>query len=186
MDKIGYFPVDDGSEVYFVGIMYATILAPIIEEIVFRGWILKVLQKYGNVVAVIISALIFGIFHGTLTQSVPAVFIGVVLALLTIKYKSIIPSIIVHLFSNSLSVILEVIKDYELVSLLIKVFSVIFIVLSIVIIIYYLIIYAKRLFNKINNFWRAFKLQFYSISYIVFIIYSIFNVIIDLIVGIKK
>ena len=186
LNKTGYVPVDDGNEVYFIGIVFATILAPIIEEIVFRGWILKALQKYGNVVAITISSLVFGIYHGTITQSVPAIFIGIIFAILTIKYKSIIPSIIVHLLSNSLSVILEVIKDYEFVSLLIKVFSVIFIVLSIVIIIYYLIIYSKKIFNKINNFWKAFKLQFYSISYIVFNIFYIFSIVMDFIKGIKS
>lgn len=186
LNKTGYVPVDDGTEVYFIGIMFATILAPIIEEIVFRGWILKALQKYGNVVAITISSLVFGIYHGTITQSVPAIFIGIIFAILTIKYKSIIPSIIVHLLSNSLSVVLELIKDYEFITLLIKVFSVIFIVLSIIIIIYYLIIYSKKIFNKINDFWKAFKLQLYSISYIGFNIFYIFSIVMDFIKGIKS
>lgn len=186
LSKVGYVPIEDGNELYFIGIIFTTILAPIIEEIVFRGWILKALQKYGNIVAITLSSLAFGIYHGTATQSVPAIFIGVIFAILTIKYKSIVPSIIVHLLSNTLSIVLEVIEDFKFVSLLIKVFSVIFIVLSIVIIIYYLIIYIKKILNKSSDFWKAFKLQFYSISYISFNLFYIFNIIIDFINGIKN
>ena len=186
LNKIGYVPVADETEIYFFGILYATILAPIIEEIVFRGWILKTLQKYGNVVAIIISSLIFGIYHGTATQSIPAIFIGIIFALITIKYKSIIPSTIVHLLSNSLTVILELIKHYEFVSMLIKVFSVIFVVLSIVIIIYYFIIYFKKIITSIKDIWKTFKLQFCSISYLWFNLLYLFNIFVDFVKGFKN
>jgi len=186
LNKIGYVPVQDETEIYFLGILCITILLPIIEEIVFRGWILKILQKYGNVVAIIISSLIFGIYHGTATQSVPAIFIGILFALLTIKYKSIIPSTIVHLLSNSLTVILGLVKHYEFVSMLIKVFSVIFMILSIVIIIYYFIIYFKKIIISIKDIWKTFKLQFCSISYLWFNLFYLFNIFLDFVRGCKN
>lgn len=79
--------------------IYACFLAPIVEEIVFRGIILKRMLPYGKYFAIFFSSLLFGFFHGELTQGCFAFFCGLILAYLTLMY-SIKWGIFVHIFNN--------------------------------------------------------------------------------------
>ena len=86
-------------------LIYACFLGPILEEIIFRGFILKSMQKYGNLTAIIVSSILFSMFHLNLVQFVNPVLMGIVLAFIAIKSKSIVPSIIAHIFNNSIAFI---------------------------------------------------------------------------------
>jgi len=79
--------------------LYTSFLAPITEELLFRGVILQRLQKYGKLFAIIISAVLFGAFHGNLAQGIFATFIGIVFAYIAIEY-SIKWSILLHIINN--------------------------------------------------------------------------------------
>lgn len=90
-----------------LGIFGIAIAGPILEELLFRGAITKVLlQKYSPVKAIIISALIFGIFHLNPAQILAAFLIGLLLAWVYYKTGSLIPCILIHIINNSLSVYL--------------------------------------------------------------------------------
>ena len=52
------------------------ILAPIVEELVFRKLIIDRTAKYGQTVAIIASGLMFGLFHGNLNQFAYALVLG--------------------------------------------------------------------------------------------------------------
>ena len=43
--------------------LYTAFLGPIVEEIIFRGVVMKNLAKYGKLFAIVVSAALFGIFH---------------------------------------------------------------------------------------------------------------------------
>lgn len=79
--------------------LYASILAPIWEELLFRGYVLRTLRPYGKRFAVLGSALLFGLFHGNLLQTPYAVMIGLVLGYVTVEY-SILWAILLHMFNN--------------------------------------------------------------------------------------
>lgn len=79
--------------------MYASIIGPIAEEIVFRGVLLRGLEKYGKIFAIIISAIFFGAFHGNFLQGLFATIIGIILAYVTIEY-SIKWAIVIHVINN--------------------------------------------------------------------------------------
>ncbi len=80
------------------------IAAPLLEEIIFRGIILSgFLKRYSPVTAVIMSAVIFGIFHLNPWQFIPAFVIGLVIGWLYWKTNSIIPGIVIHFINNSLA-----------------------------------------------------------------------------------
>lgn len=79
--------------------LYASVLGPITEEIVFRGFVLRGLQKYGKPFAIIASAIIFGAFHGNLIQGIFAAFVGLVLGYVAMEY-SIKWSIVLHIVNN--------------------------------------------------------------------------------------
>lgn len=86
-------------------VMQVAILPAIFEELLFRGAMLRVLSKFGSLTSIIITAFCFGLMHQNLTQGVFAFFMGIVLAFVTIKTKSIIPAMIIHFLNNFTAVI---------------------------------------------------------------------------------
>ena len=83
----------------YTDIIYAICIAPILEEIVFRGVLMTYLKKYGIQTAIIVSSLFFGISHYNIYMIIPAFFIGIVLAYVSYKY-SIKYSILLHILLN--------------------------------------------------------------------------------------
>jgi len=88
-------------------LMYVCFVGPILEEIIFRGFILNSLKRYGNLTAIIVSSILFSMFHLNLVQFVNPVLMGIVLAFIAIKSESIIPSIIAHIFNNTITFIMS-------------------------------------------------------------------------------
>lgn len=84
----------------------SVLMAPILEELLFRGLIYKRLRCICNpVVAALLSATAFGITHGNLVQFVYAFMAGLILAFLYQKYKNILAPMLAHLFANTVSVV---------------------------------------------------------------------------------
>ena len=79
--------------------MYASILAPVWEEILFRGYVLRTLRPFGKRFAILASAILFGLFHGNLLQTPYALLMGLVLGYVTVEY-SIGWAIALHMFNN--------------------------------------------------------------------------------------
>lgn len=73
---------------------------PIFEEFIFRGVILKSLEKYGKCFAIIVSALLFGLMHGNFYQTIGTIGIGIVLGYLATEY-SIKLTILLHILNNA-------------------------------------------------------------------------------------
>lgn len=89
-------------------ILLAVIMAPLFEEIIFRGIIQKGLLNTGLKPwkAILISAILFGMVHGNPWQFVGAVLLGTVLGLVYYKTKSLLLPILLHAFNNLCSAIL--------------------------------------------------------------------------------
>lgn len=79
--------------------LYAGLLAPVAEEILFRGLILRNLLPYGKKVAIFVSALLFGLYHGNIVQSPFAFAVGLVLGYVAVEY-SIVWAMALHMFNN--------------------------------------------------------------------------------------
>jgi len=89
------------------------IRAPIFEEIFMRGIILTgLLNRYRPKKAIIISALIFGISHFNIVQSVNTTLIGLVLGLIYYKTNSLILCIAAHMTNNIFAMIMGGAKEY--------------------------------------------------------------------------
>lgn len=87
--------------------VYGVIVAPITEELIYRGFVLKNLSKANQRFGIFMSALLFGLMHGTVPQIILGFAMGIFLAHITIKHNSLLPAIIVHIFNNSLYYILS-------------------------------------------------------------------------------
>lgn len=98
---------------YAVDILGAVILAPIGEELIYRGVVLRCAAKVSRRFAIFFSAFIFGIMHGNPYQFVLGFLIGIPMAVITIKSGSIIPSIICHMVNNVIASIPSVIEYFN-------------------------------------------------------------------------
>ena len=95
---IGFFP-----SLFFI--ISHVFLAPILEEILFRGIILERLRRYSDIFAAVVSAFLFSIMHSSL-QSIPFAFTsGLFFSFLAIYTGSPLASMIVHFVNNALSVL---------------------------------------------------------------------------------
>jgi len=81
------------------------IIGPILEELVFRKFIIDRIRPYGEFLAVLFSALTFGMFHGNFYQLFYAFAIGFVLAFIYVRTKNIIYPVILHIAFNTYSVV---------------------------------------------------------------------------------
>ena len=88
------------------GILSITLVAPVLEECLFRGAIEgHLLKKMKPWAAILISALLFGIVHMNPAQVVYASLIGIVLGWLYWRSGSVLPSIVAHVLNNTIAVI---------------------------------------------------------------------------------
>lgn len=76
------------------------ICAPIMEELLFRKYLVDRTIKYGEGVAIVFSGLVFGLFHGNLSQFSYAATLGMFFAFIYIKTKNIVYTIILHMLQN--------------------------------------------------------------------------------------
>ena len=82
------------------GILAGVLIVPVIEEIVFRGAILRKLQPYGLNFAIVMSSLLFALYHMILLQAFFAFFIGLLLAYAATRF-SLKWSVLIHVLNNS-------------------------------------------------------------------------------------
>ncbi len=87
------------------------ILAPLTEEVIFRGAILRTLlgmmSKKNHWVAIMISAALFGVVHGNTAQFVNALLMGLLLGWMYYRTKSLVPGILMHWVNNTLAYVLS-------------------------------------------------------------------------------
>lgn len=79
--------------------LYGGFFAPIVEEILFRGLIMRSFQPYGKKFAILTSAFLFGMFHGNIIQTPFSFFIGLILGYVAMEY-SILWAMVLHMFNN--------------------------------------------------------------------------------------
>ena len=84
----------------FINIIIMVIVGPIVEELLFRKVLCDRLRIYGEGVTVVVTGLMFGIFHGNLTQSVYAFLLGCFLAYVYLKTGRVAVTIAYHITLN--------------------------------------------------------------------------------------
>ena len=90
------------SNPLIVTIICAGILIPIVEEILFRGLIFNRIKcQYNFVAGLLISSLLFGIYHGNIVQGIYATLLGIFLGFAYHKTKSILIPIFIHMGGNT-------------------------------------------------------------------------------------
>lgn len=88
---------------YIVSIFSLVILPAITEELLMRGTILKGMKDYGKAFSIILCAIMFTLFHMSLSQVVFQLLMGMLLAVIMYKENNILYTILVHAVSNFIS-----------------------------------------------------------------------------------
>ena len=88
-----------GVPIWAAGLVIA-VGAPIFEEIVYRKLVIDRLRRYGDLFAVVVSGLIFGLVHGNFSQFFYATLLGFLFALVYLYSGKLRYSIALHMAIN--------------------------------------------------------------------------------------
>ncbi|RPF50664.1 CPBP family intramembrane glutamic endopeptidase [Aquisalibacillus elongatus] len=106
-------PIEEPSLfVMIVDLLLIIIIAPIVEEFLFRGFLLgRMSHKFGVGKGIIISSILFGLLHGP--DFIGATIFGIILCIVFIKTGSLILPIILHMVYNIAVLIFEYFLPYQ-------------------------------------------------------------------------
>lgn len=121
----------------FPTILVACIFAPVVEEIVFRKILLDRVRTYGDVTAILVSGLCFGLYHGNIAQFLYATALGCIFAYVVIKTGDIKNSILLHVCINLLgtAILPQILKLGTVATMLVGMFVMGVVLVGIVLII---------------------------------------------------
>lgn len=91
-----------------IQLLYVCVVGPVVEEIIYRGLVIKLLSPYGKGMAVVFSALIFGLMHGNIPQAASAFAAGLIYAATAVYFDSIAPTIVIHILNNCFASITDI------------------------------------------------------------------------------
>lgn len=90
----------------WISAIYIVLLAPVFEEFLFRKLICDRVAKYGQGTAIVVSGLMFGLFHGNLNQFFYAFFLGSFFAFIYLKTGELKYTIGLHMVINFIGSVL--------------------------------------------------------------------------------
>ena len=100
LPNISKYILGDGNFI-FLNIFAICVWVPAIEEIFFRGLILKRFNEFsGKIFAVIFSSFLFCIVHGGVGLLIPVFFSSILISILFLMSKSLLPCIMLHSIQN--------------------------------------------------------------------------------------
>ena len=117
---VQWFPLENNLNDVFnglshnwLGILGLAVLAPLLEEILFRGAVQGLLMRFFGRPwpAIVIAALVFGIAHWNPVQTVYATIFGIVLGWIYYRTGTLLSVIVGHVLNNSMAVMTTVWVD---------------------------------------------------------------------------
>lgn len=159
----------------FPTVLVAGIASPIVEEIVFRKILLDRLRNYGDVIAILVSGLCFGFYHGNIAQFLYASALGFIFAYVVIRTEDIRYTIALHICINLLgsAVIPQVVTLGTMATMCVGLF--VMAVIGVGFILMVLAVALKKLkFEKGNiSLEHSFKTVWLNVGMILFVLISL-------------
>ncbi|WP_437600663.1 ABC transporter permease subunit/CPBP intramembrane protease [Sorangium sp. So ce590] len=93
-----------GGQPYPVVLLLVAVTPAVCEELLFRGLVYSGLRRAGPAVAIGVSALLFGLAHGSVYRLLPTFSLGLVLGYARHRTGSVLPGALLHALSNGLAV----------------------------------------------------------------------------------
>lgn len=109
---------DENIISFVIAGLLIVIVGPVLEEIFFRGFILRTMcNGVGVVIGSIISAGLFAALHMPWQNIIPIFILGLIINYIVIKSKSLWPAIGFHVFNNGVAFTLQFLLFREIISL---------------------------------------------------------------------
>ena len=102
------FVLADDMKTNAMNVFTSVILAPVAEELLFRGVLLKETARVSQRFGIVLSAVVFGLMHGNPYQFILGTLIGLVLGYVTVKSGSLIPAVVGHIAVNTAASISDI------------------------------------------------------------------------------
>lgn len=95
-----------GDHLLLLTLFHVGVVPAICEEVLYRGYVMRAFEKsWGILPAILISGLLFGLYHVQLSNLLPLASIGIVLGFVTWASESIYPAMLAHFVNNGGSVL---------------------------------------------------------------------------------
>ena len=94
-------------------LLQVCVLAPVIEEILMRGYVFDGLSaSHGSIVALLVSSLLFALLHFNMVQTLSALVCGLIIGLIYLRTGSLLCSILTHAGYNLVSYLTMILPLY--------------------------------------------------------------------------
>ena len=102
MGRSAYNPVESAvsSVPLWAVFLFFVVLAPIFEEIFYRRVVINRLRRYGDLPAILVSGILFGVIHGNLSQFFYAAMLGILLGAVYVHTGKLRYTISLHMMIN--------------------------------------------------------------------------------------
>jgi len=101
-------PMATNFTLVIIQFLLISVSAGICEEFLFRGVILNTYLDYFSYgKAIVITAILFGIFHFNIQNILGPIYLGIIFGYLVLKTNSIIPAILGHMLNNGIAYVLS-------------------------------------------------------------------------------
>lgn len=113
-DQSSMIPETVSGYVYMI--LSLCVAAPILEELICRGIMMKMLERYGTAAQILVSGIIFAMLHVSAESIIALFFVGVLLGVVRKATGSIFPSMIMHCVNNGTSLALSILTENGMLS----------------------------------------------------------------------
>lgn len=110
-DEQGFVPDEwDSSRIgaFAAFFVVVSVVAPVIEELIYRGLGFSLLAPYGTWIAIVVTGVLFGASHGLLIALPILTVFGLVIGWLRARVRSVYPPMILHGLFNGVALIVSV------------------------------------------------------------------------------
>lgn len=167
---------------YLISLISLAVVPAICEELLFRGVIINVLRERGTAFAIIMSSVMFSLFHFSLSQLIYPVCFGIILAIVYLRTNNIFFPMLLHFANNALSLTIQFVNHSETTGFEPSVFTAIYAIFTlavwVLLMCYYIKAYAKITqpveedkSEEQNQLKRDDRVWFWSIFAIIVVIY---------------
>lgn len=97
-----------GPGTIWIILFHVALIPAICEEVMYRGFLLNILKRgWGVAAAIIISGILFGLYHIRFTQLIPLSGLGMLLGYIAWKADSIFPAMAAHFTNNAIGIFIS-------------------------------------------------------------------------------
>lgn len=165
------------SEQYlWFSIVLVLIIAPVVEELLFRKVIIDRLAHFGKWNCILFSGLTFGLFHGNFSQFFYAFFVGITLAYVYYQTRKIWIPIVLHAIINGIGVMSSFVASGMDLEPLVSIYSLLLFVSILLGLIFFIVAIVKLIrrkdFDRIRgaSFGNLGMIAFYVITAVLFVL----------------